>query len=910
VREKLFNLLSSLHARHTGKMLLAVALLSLLSLFFALQLDQTMRWSDLLPGDDPRTVEFDKVIREFVSSSSIIVVVEGKEEDIKNFAEAVVPGIEALEDSQERSFVQRVNYKKEVGFIREHGLMMIKSEYLENIKGFFESASLPGLIENMNDSLEKEYVGKQESLSTREKEDRAVNLLDGLKVFLGTIERSVLMGSISEEMAMNASDMLLVGDPYILSYDKEALILDVVPNFSMIEMERLLPGVKAVKGVVHKTLEDFPNVTAGLTGTPVIQHDEMVYTTRSLGYTSLIALITIFILLAVAFRMAVAPAFAIANLVIGIIWAMGAAFLVVGSLNLMTSMTGVVLIGLGIDFSIHLISAFTEERSLGLPIEKSLNNSFLKCGKGIITGGLTTSAAFMTLAISSTRGMREMGIVMGTGLICVMLVTLLLLPSLLVFREKIREKRSEKNSFSKESKDISFSILGRAASSLKSYPLTVLGLILIFTALMVWSGRNISFDHNYMNLEPKGLTSVELYDTVLDKFDFSIDYSLFIARSLEESAELAEEARELPSVAMVEDISIYLPSVKEQGKRLGYVQDIVGAMKDSELYGLREPEDMKTLLAELERLEMNVMEMQDLAFLGGQDKVDSKCAELVGYPGETGSKTIFSSILNSIEDDPSGAFNGLQDMERAFSPYFRNSVINMGAMKTLGIQDLPESILNRYSNRTRDSFLVTVYPIRDIWQDARFLDLFVKDLERVSPRATGMPPVFRALIKIMGRDGRNAVILTVLVVFLLLALDFRNVFYAFLAMVPLGAGLVWMVGLMNLLGTKLTVINIMALPLILGIGIDDGVYIMHRWIREGKKDLYAVFASTGKAILLTSLTDMLAFGSLVFSIYRGFAGFGWAMFLGVGACFITTVVILSPILGKIGKSDNHENPAE
>ena len=91
----------------------------------------------------------------------------------------------------------------------------------------------------------------------------------------------------------------------------------------------------------------------------------------------------------------------------------------------------------------------------------------------------------------------------------------------------------------------------------------------------------------------------------------------------------------------------------------------------------------------------------------------------------------------------------------------------------------------------------------------------------------------------------------------------------------------------------------MALPLIVGIGIDDGVHLLHRWRIEGKGQIPRIYASTGRAILLTSLTTMLAFGSLMFSLYRGFASLGIAMFIGVGACFLTSVMVLSGVLGLI-----------
>ena len=95
--------------------------------------------------------------------------------------------------------------------------------------------------------------------------------------------------------------------------------------------------------------------------------------------------------------------------------------------------------------------------------------------------------------------------------------------------------------------------------------------------------------------------------------------------------------------------------------------------------------------------------------------------------------------------------------------------------------------------------------------------------------------------------------------------------------------------------------NFIGLPLIIGIGIDDGVHIMHRWIHEGRDKIHIIFASTGKAILLTSLTTMLAFGSMMFSAMPAYSWFGTQLFIGVGACFVTTVLVLPGILGMIDK---------
>jgi hypothetical protein len=198
-------------------------------------------------------------------------------------------------------------------------------------------------------------------------------------------------------------------------------------------------------------------------------------------------------------------------------------------------------------------------------------------------------------------------------------------------------------------------------------------------------------------------------------------------------------------------------------------------------------------------------------------------------------------------------------------------------------------------------FLTTVLPSGNIWQDKAFMEQFSIELEEVSDRSTGMPVIMRALFDIIGRDGRNAAMLTLVLIYLILLFDFRSFKYALIAMLPLAAGAVWMIGLMQVFGFQLDMMNVMALPLILGIGIDDGVHVVHRWRLEGPRSAFIVLSSTGKAVFLTSLTTILAFGSMMFSPFRGYASLSWALIFGVGACFLTTMIILPAFMGLIDK---------
>ena len=336
----------------------------------------------------------------------------------------------------------------------------------------------------------------------------------------------------------------------------------------------------------------------------------------------------------------------------------------------------------------------------------------------------------------------------------------------------------------------------------------------------------------------------------MDKFDMNMESTIFLANSLQQSREYAEKCKELNSVGLTDDISSYLPSAQEQEERAPHIEDIYNKITQTDINNRVLESDMPKLIEEIQRLEMNIIEMQDMAFLGGQDKVDKKCSDLVGSPENSELPNLIRQLYELIEDNPNSVV-GLTDFQKSFAPHFKERVINMCSAEKIELSDLPETILD-----------------------------------------------------IFGRDGRNAIMLIIVLVFLLLWLDFRNVSEALIAMLPLACGIFWMVGIMQAFGLMLNMVNMIGLPLIIGIGIDDGVHLVHRWKHEGNNNLFRIFSSTGKAILLTSITTMFAFGSLGFSSFRGWASFGTTLFIGVGACFLSSVIVLSGVLGYVDKYRN------
>jgi predicted RND superfamily exporter protein len=201
----------------------------------------------------------------------------------------------------------------------------------------------------------------------------------------------------------------------------------------------------------------------------------------------------------------------------------------------------------------------------------------------------------------------------------------------------------------------------------------------------------------------------------------------------------------------------------------------------------------------------------------------------------------------------------------------------------------------------RDAFVaadgrhaVYAYPDGDVW-DPRVRDRFLDHLRRLDPGVTGMPVLGAFMIERSRRALRLGALLGSAVVLLFVAAGFRRLRPTLLAVVPTAGGVALMLALMRLLGIPFNPLNVMALPVVLGIAVDDGVHLVHRWLAEGG-DLARTLAGTGRSVVLTSATSLAAFGSLVFTSHRGLASFAAVLCLGVGSALVLSVLLLPQLL--------------
>jgi predicted RND superfamily exporter protein len=203
-------------------------------------------------------------------------------------------------------------------------------------------------------------------------------------------------------------------------------------------------------------------------------------------------------------------------------------------------------------------------------------------------------------------------------------------------------------------------------------------------------------------------------------------------------------------------------------------------------------------------------------------------------------------------------------------------------------QDLVRSL------QTEDGgYAVYAYPEEDLWADQD--GAFVERMLAIDPQVTGMPILGSFMIESSLRAMRRTAWLSAALLLLVVGLSFRDLRSTLLALVPVSLAAAVLPTVMRWLGLHWNPIDVMAVPVILGIAVDDGVHLVHRFHHE-RGDIAKALAGSGRAIVLTSATTLAAFGSLSLAQHRGLASFAMVLSLGVILALVFTLVVLPPLL--------------
>jgi uncharacterized protein len=638
-------------------------------------------------------------------------------------------------------------------------------------------------------------------------------------------------------------------------------------------------SVRRLRALAQETQTEVPGVNVGITGETVLEYDEMDQARKDSTAASLVALLLVAVIFILGFREVGRPLKATACLLVGLVYTLGYTTATVGHLNILTVTFFPILVGLAIDFGIHLITRYEEELRNGESEQVALERAMENTGLGIFTGCFTTAGAFFAMALTDFKGIQEMGIITGGGILICLIPMLTLLPILLRNGGKATTVAPGR-------------IITRAARVDRlflSRPRFVVLLGITLCVLALTQVRKVHFDYNLLNMQSDGLPAVVFEKKLIAGAAKSVLFAAVVVDSPEQAMEIAQRLEQLPSVATIDSMSQFL--TENQAEKLPEVRRIKKTLAPIEFAKLdSDPID----LSELSQTLFYTQGYLGLAASQVPDaEKDGLGAELMRLRN-----SVISLRRRILGGDPRQVAAKISDFQEALLTDIREtfeSLKHQDAGTVLGIADLPPSLRNRFVG-VSGKHLLQVYPAKNVWERVS-QEQFVSQLRTVDPDVTGTPVQLLEYTTLLKDSYVEAAWYALGAIVVLIFIHFRSIRCVGIGFLPVAVGTLWMIGLMGALGIPFNPANIMTLPLVIGIGVTNGIHILNRVVEEGDSRILA--KSTGKAVIVSGLTTIAGFASLIPADHRGISSLGVVMSLGVGGCMIAAVTLLPTLISAM-----------
>jgi uncharacterized protein len=640
-------------------------------------------------------------------------------------------------------------------------------------------------------------------------------------------------------------------------------------------------AVERIRQLMNEVKTEVPGLSVGLTGEPVLEYDEMGQSQVDTSIASVVSLVVCALIFIYGFQETGRPVKATLCLIVGLGYTMAFATLTVGHLNILTITFVPILIGLAIDYGVHLISRYEEELRRGRSEHDAMIKAMVFTGQGILTGGFTTAGAFLAMLFTNFKGIQEMGVICGGGLLVCIIPMMTLLPALLL--------KGRQNSIDHVQGELA---QGRARieNLWLQRPVWVTGITVVICALAATQIPKLYFDYNLLNMQSAGLPAVEFEEDLIRKADKSVLYGAVIATNLDQALAMEKRLTQLSSVTNVESITRFLS--EDQTRKLAIVGDI---KKELAPISFPEPDPAPVDLSELSRT---------LYYFYGY--LGAARAEVTNEPALSSQLQSLREAVAELRvemlrgDDSRMAASAakLGEFQRALFNDVRETFMALKSQDNsapLRVEDLPEAIRDRFVGVT-GKYLLMVYPKEDLWK-RESQKTFIDQVQQVYPDVTGTPVQLYHYTDLLKRSYEEAAQYSLIAIVVLVMLHFRNFACLFLSLVPVGIGFLWLGGVMGFFNIPLNPANIMTLPLVIGIGVTNGIHILNRFAEEQTPSIFA--RSTGKAVLVSGLTSIAGFGSLILAKHRGIQSLGLVMSIGLATCMIAGLTFLPALLNLL-----------
>ena len=663
------------------------------------------------------------------------------------------------------------------------------------------------------------------------------------------------------------------GSPdYLRSETGRMYFIEIMPEKDYGSLAVIERPLEAIRTVIEEVRTSHPGLSIGVTGKPVLQADEMATTEVDMTRASIIALSIITILFMIVLRGVRYPLLMVLAFAVAFGWTYGAATLLVGRLNLLSMVFMLVLVGVGLDYGVHVIFRWREARrtrQAGEAVHEVIHHA----ATGNLTGALTSAGVFLLALLTSFQGLRELGTIAGIGLLFCLVTMTLVLPALLLLRERHRTKTTARPATT----PVPDRGLAEGRGGFRIL------MLLAVTATSVWFvfviPEQLRYESNLLELQANGLESVQWEHRLFEDDSSASWFGASIVDTIEAVPEIIDRAGVEPAIGGTLSV-------------LDLVEMPTPA-RDAELSALRASIPEETFQSSADggldpiRLNRAAGRLRGLGTLGGERLTPAETDRLSSLADRLEAQ---ATVLEG--EDPEAAAALQARIEEAVSQTGRSLVLMAeGATGPLRAC-LPAALRARFIS-PGGRFLVMLEPSENIWTQEP-MATFVAAIRRVDPEATGVPITQYESMNDMASAFLVMASGAVLLVLCFVWWDFRSIALTLVCMGTLALGILWTLGILGLCGIPINLANFFAIPILIGLGIDSAVHVVHRWHETAHRD--ARYGTTLKAVCLTAVTTAIGFGTLLTAEHRGLASLGWVMLIGSLCCLAASAIVLPQVL--------------
>jgi len=850
----------------------------------------------LLPQRAPYVALLNQYLEDFSELDDIIVVIEAPSPSrAKRYADSLVRTL------RHDGLSSRITYRIDPGFFDRRGLLYLGREelvrlrdrlfdYDEFIRSYAARPTLVRLLEGLNQQFANAMalgfldlgIGGTDQADLRflgTLVDQITGRLDGAAFYVSPWDMGFSLGNLDDPDA-----------GYYFSSDKRLLFLFIEERLDEDDFANNRGRIETIRLAIRKLASEATDIRAGVTGGPVIADDEMGTAFRDSALaTGLAAVLTLAVLL-VAYRRLSTSLLLLATLATSLLWALGVITLFVGHLSVFSIMFLSLVIGVGIDYGIYFLYRFHEEWELNVPIAEAIRRTADRTGPGMLLGALTAASTFFVLMLTDFQGIREFGFVSGVAILMAFLSMLTLLPGLLVLDGRRRRRLIPE--------PVSPSFPARSESTwlvrLTTYRKTILIAAGGLTVIGVWGALGVTFDYNMLKLQAAGIESVIWEERMLAGAGRSGLSALTTAGSLDELRRKQDAFSRLPSVSDVESVLVVVPDQQSEKTRIIHqFAPLVASVRAVappafDLAALRAP-----LLVLQRRLGLAADGISDDRVRAGVQLLREKVDRTLARFDRAGPDAVGS--LGRLQGELYQDFvDKLERFKKGLDPL------------PVGAGEAPPELHERYVGRS-GRYLLRIHPAVDIWQEAGGRR-FIEDLRTVDPDVTGPPVTNFEATRLIERGYFEATPYALVLVAIITLAVLRTVWGTALSLAPVVLGVLWTLGVMRLLGLEFNLANVWALPLIIGTAAEYGLNIYVRFAEGIARGGPRFPESVILGVILSWLTTIAGFGSLMVAHHHGIFTLGLLLSVGSTASLIGSVFVLPVLIGLVMNPEQQAQP--